>query len=428
MKNLKNIFFSSLLIIFSSICLANPQSKLADSVIVVVNDGVILQSDINTALANIKMSGVNAKQLPAKNILYRQIVDQLIMERLQLQQASKIGLQIDDARLDQAITNIAKKNKISLSQLRRKIARSGMTYSQYREQIRKEMTISDARSTIIRRRINILPQEVEQLAKKMQTKKANAAQYNLSHILIRTDFDSKTASVEKQQEAQQLVSKLKDGANFTKLAYKYSAGPKALKGGKLGWMNINEMPSVFTDSIYGAKKGDIIGPLKSGAGYHILKINNIKGLKFVAATEIKSRHILLKTSIIFDDNAAKNKLLEIRKDIISKQTTFAKMAAQYSQDTTSATQGGDLNWQIPEIFVPEFKQKLETLPLNTISTPFKTVHGWHIVEVKGRRTVDKTDVSNKNQAYRMLINRKFNEETQTWLQELRASAYIKFIK
>ncbi|ENN9908840.1 peptidylprolyl isomerase, partial [Vibrio fluvialis] len=185
---------------------------------------------------------------------------------------------------------------------------------------------------------------------------------------------------------------------------------------------------IFADQIKMQNKGTIIGPFRSGVGFHILKIDDVKGLETVAVTEVNARHILIKPTIILSDEGAQKQLNEFIRRIKAGEATFGELAQQYSQDPGSAAQNGELGYQTPDLYVPEFKHQVETLPVGQISQPFKTVHGWHIVEVLDRREVDRTDSALKNKAYRILFNRKFNEEASAWLQELRAGAFVEILK
>ncbi|UJF20095.1 peptidylprolyl isomerase SurA [Vibrio sp. SS-MA-C1-2] len=404
---------------------AAPQAL--DGVAVIVNNGVILQSDIDSALASIRYQNKDNAKLPPTDVLKKQVIDKLILDSLQEQQANAMGIQIDDTRLDQAIENIAKQNKTTVEQLRKNVEAEGITYTQYRSQVKKEMIVSEVRNAQVRHRINIIPQEVEALAKTMEQQSSEAIKYNLGHIQINVDTSNQASKVAAKESADKLVAQLKDGADFSNLAYTYSKGPKALQGGNWGWLSQDEMPTLFADQVAGHHKGDVVGPFLSGIGYHILKIEDVKGQVSVAATEVKSRHILLKTSIILSDQGAKKELNKYLAEIKSGKATFAELAKKYSDDPGSGVNGGELGWQAPEIYVPEFRDMIKKLPIGQISQPFKTVHGWHIVEVEGRRTVDKTDDALKNKAYNVLMRRKFNEEAQAWLKELRASAYIDYV-
>lgn len=406
---------------------AHAEPKRLDSVAVIVNSGVILQSDVDSALKTIKANAKQNKQpLPQETVLREQVLEKLIIDTLQQQEADRIGVKIDDNRLNEAIKEIAKNNQQTQEQLIASVAQEGLTYPEFREQVRKEMAASDARNALVRRRINILPAEVDTLAELLAQETDATVQYKISHIQLRVDDGQDKSAAETL--ANKLVNDLKNGADFAQMAYAYSKGPKALQGGDWGWMRKEEMPTIFADQIKMQNKGSIIGPFRSGVGFHILKIDDVKGLETVAVTEVNARHILIKPTIILSDEGAQKQLNEFVQRIKNGEVTFAELAQQYSQDPGSAAQKGELGYQTPDLYVPEFKHQIETLPVGQISEPFKTVHGWHIVEVLDRREVDRTDSALKNKAYRILFNRKFNEEASAWLQELRASAFVEVLK
>ncbi|CAB1249650.1 survival protein SurA [Vibrio cholerae] len=406
---------------------AHAEPKQLDSVAVIVNSGVILQSDVDSALKTIKANAKQNKQpLPQETVLREQVLEKLIIDTLQQQEADRIGVKIDDNRLNEAIKEIAKNNQQTQEQLIASVAQEGLTYPEFREQVRKEMAASDARNALVRRRINILPAEVDTLAELLAQETDATVQYKISHIQLRVDDGQDKSAAETL--ANKLVNDLRNGADFAQMAYAYSKGPKALQGGDWGWMRKEEMPTIFADQIKMQNKGSIIGPFRSGVGFHILKIDDVKGLETVAVTEVNARHILIKPTIILSDEGAQKQLNEFVQRIKNGEVTFAELAQQYSQDPGSAAQKGELGYQTPDLYVPEFKHQIETLPVGKISEPFKTVHGWHIVEVLDRREVDRTDSALKNKAYRILFNRKFNEEASAWLQELRASAFVEVLK
>ncbi|EMC8146196.1 peptidylprolyl isomerase SurA [Vibrio cholerae] len=406
---------------------AHAEPKQLDSVAVIVNSGVILQSDVDSALKTIKANAKQNKQpLPQEMVLREQVLEKLIIDTLQQQEADRIGVKIDDNRLNEAIKEIAKNNQQTQEQLIASVAQEGLTYPEFREQVRKEMAASDARNALVRRRINILPAEVDTLAELLAQETDATVQYKISHIQLRVDDGQDKSAAETL--ANKLVNDLRNGADFAQMAYAYSKGPKALQGGDWGWMRKEEMPTIFADQIKMQNKGSIIGPFRSGVGFHILKIDDVKGLETVAVTEVNARHILIKPTIILSDEGAQKQLNEFVQRINNGEVTFAELAQQYSQDPGSAAQKGELGYQTPDLYVPEFKHQIETLPVGQISEPFKTVHGWHIVEVLDRREVDRTDSALKNKAYRILFNRKFNEEASAWLQELRASAFVEVLK
>jgi Parvulin-like peptidyl-prolyl isomerase len=281
----------------------------------------------------------------------------------------------------------------------------------------------------VRRRVTILPQEVDTLATQIGSQNTQGTELNVSQILLPLSENPTQQQVDDQEAlARQLVGQLKSGADFGKLAVTYSADPQALKGGNMGWGKIEELPTLFSQALSSAKKGDIVGPIRSGVGFHILKVNDLRGeSKNISVTEVHARHILLKPSPILTDDQARQKIEQIAADIKSGKTTFAAAAKQFSDDPGSANQGGDLGWASPEIYDPAFRDALLKLQKGQVSAPVHSSFGWHLIQLLDTRQVDKTDAAQKERAYRLLFNRKFAEEAQTWMQEQRASAYVKIL-
>ncbi|EJU1462417.1 peptidylprolyl isomerase SurA [Salmonella enterica] len=426
MKNWKTLLLGIAMIANTSF--AAPQ--VVDKVAAVVNNGVVLESDVDGLMQSVKLNaGQAGQQLPDDATLRHQILERLIMDQIILQMGQKMGVKITDEQLDQAIANIAKQNNMTMDQMRSRLAYDGLNYSTYRNQIRKEMIISEVRNNEVRRRITVLPQEVDALAKQIGTQNDASTELNLSHILIALPENPTSEQVnDAQRQAESIVEEARNGADFGKLAITYSADQQALKGGQMGWGRIQELPGIFAQALSTAKKGDIVGPIRSGVGFHILKVNDLRGQsQSISVTEVHARHILLKPSPIMNDQQARLKLEEIAADIKSGKTTFAAAAKEYSQDPGSANQGGDLGWATPDIFDPAFRGALTKLHKGQISAPVHSSFGWHLIELLDTRKVDKTDAAQKDRAYRMLMNRKFSEEAATWMQEQRASAYVKIL-
>lgn len=426
MKNWRMLILGAALT--ASTAFAAPQ--VVDKVAAIVNNGVVLESDVDGMMQSVKGQAQQAgQQLPDDKTLRHQIIERLIMDNILLQMAKQAGVQISDAQLDQAIGNIAAQNKMSADQLRSRLAYDGINYATYREQIRKEMLTSEVRNNEVRRRVTILPQEVDSLATQMASQNDAGTELNLSHILLPLPENPSQQQVDDQEAlARKLVEEAKSGADFGKMAITYSADPQALKGGNMGWGRIQELPSLFGQALITAKKGDIIGPIRSGVGFHILKVNDMRGdSQSISVTEVHARHILLKPSPIMTDDQARQKLQEVANEINSGKLSFANAAKQLSQDPGSANQGGDLGWASPETFDPAFRDALLRLQKGQMSTPVHSSFGWHLIQLLDTRQVDKTDAAKKERAYRLLFNRKFAEEAQTWMQEERASAYVKIL-
>lgn len=426
MKNWKTLLLGIAMIANTSF--AAPQ--VVDKVAAVVNNGVVLESDVDGLMQSVKLNaGQAGQQLPDDATLRHQILERLIMDQIILQMGQKMGVKITDEQLDEAIANIAKQNNMTMDQMRSRLAYDGLNYSTYRNQIRKEMIIAEVRNNEVRRRITVLPQEVDALAKQIGTQNDASTELNLSHILIALPENPTSGQVnDAQRQAESIVEEARNGADFGKLAITYSADQQALKGGQMGWGRIQELPGIFAQALSTAKKGDIVGPIRSGVGFHILKVNDLRGQSpNISVTEVHARHILLKPSPIMTDQQARLKLEEIAADIKSGKTTFAAAAKEYSQDPGSANQGGDLGWATPDIFDPAFRDALTKLHKGQMSAPVHSSFGWHLIELLDTRKVDKTDAAQKDRAYRMLMNRKFSEEAATWMQEQRASAYVKIL-
>lgn len=305
---------------------------MVDKVAAVVNNGVVLESDVDGLMQSVKLNaGQAGQQLPDDATLRHQILERLIMDQIVLQMGQKMGVKISDDQLDQAIANIAKQNNMTLDQMRSRLAYEGINYNTYRNQIRKEMLISEVRNNEVRRRITVLPQEVEALAKQIGDQNDASTELNLSHILIRCRRTRPLMkSPRPEEQANSIVEQARNGANFGKLAITYSADQQALKGGQMGWGRIQELPGIFAQALSTAKKGDIVGPIRSGVGFHILKVNDLRGgTQNISVTEVHARHILLKPSPIMNDarlrlswnrsqprlRAGKSRLLKRRKPI-----------------------------------------------------------------------------------------------------------------
>lgn len=404
--------------------------QVVDKVAAVVNNGVVLESDVDNLMQSVKTNAQQAgQQLPDDNALRHQILERLIMDQIVLQMGQKMGVKVTDEQLDKAIADIAAQNKMNMDQMRSRLAYDGVNYNTYRAQIRKEMTISEVRNNEVRRRVTILPQEVDSLAQQVGNQNDSSTELNLSHILISLPENPTSAQVDDaEKQARDIVEQAKNGGDFGKLAITYSADQQALKGGQMGWGRIQELPSIFAQALSTAKKGDIIGPIRSGVGFHVLKVNDLRGQsQSISVTEVHARHILLKPSPIMTDNQARVKLEQIAADIKSGKTTFDAAAKSFSEDPGSANQGGDLGWASADIYDPAFRDALMKMQKGQVSAPVHSSFGWHLIQLMDTRNVDKTDAAQKDKAYRMLFNRKFSEEAQTWMQEQRASAYVKII-
>lgn len=403
--------------------------QVLDRVAVIVNDGVVLESEVQQLLTQVKNNAARSNaELPSDKVLRIQAMDRLILSQLQQQIAKRMGITISDAQLEQTLGRIASEQGLSVDELRGQVTANGQSWSGYRESIRNEMITGEVQRAAVRRRVYISPQEVSGLVEAMKQATEQEVEYRLGHILI--GFRDNASSDELQasrERAEALLERLREGADFERAAITSSSGSRALDGGDMGWMNINSMPTLFADAVRGKSKGELIGPLRSGVGFHILKVSDIRGIEQVEVTEVKARHILITPSVILSERRAQEQLQELRAQIIAGDISFEEAAREHSADTGSAANGGDLGWAEPSIYAPEFKNTLETASIGEISEPFKTQFGWHIAEVTDRRVQDATERSQENRAYQLLFSRKYQEELENWQQEIRDEAYIETV-
>ncbi|NPE51128.1 peptidylprolyl isomerase SurA [Dickeya dadantii] len=426
MKNWRALVLG--LALSANMAFAAPQE--VNKIAAVVDNSVVLESDINSLLQSVKLNAQEAgQQLPDDATLRHQILERLIMDNIVLQMAQKMGVQVTDEQLDRSIANIAAQNRMSVDQLRSRLAAEGVSFDTYRGQIRKDMIIAEVRNSEVRRRVTVLPQEVDSLAQQIASQGASGPEVNLSQILIPLPENPTQDQVDKAENlANRLVKEASQGADFGKLAITYSADPQALKGGQMGWGRPQELPSLFAERLTNPQKGQVIGPIRSGVGFHILRVNDTRGGdQSVSVTEVHARHILLRTSVVMNDAQARARLEDIASQIKSGKLSFANAAKQLSQDPGTANQGGDLGWSSPDMYDPSFRDALTQLKKGEISAPVHSSFGWHLIQLLDTRQVDKTDAAQKDRAYRMLFNRKFAEEAQTWMQEKRAAAYVKIL-
>lgn len=402
------------------------EEKLLDRVAVVVNQSVVLESEIADLVNNVKKQAITSGQsLPSDSALRAQAVDKLITDSLLMQLGERMGIQVSDAQLDDTLTNMARENNLSLDEFRAQIEREGLEYDKYRESVRKELISGEVRRSNVRRRVYMTPQEVENLVKVMQEQTSDQVDYRLGHILIEFPTDPTQADVVAAKErADKVVELLNNGSDFKKIAIASSGAANALEGGDLGWNNINEMPTLFSEVVAGKNKGEIFGPLRTGLGFSIIKILDIRGKQTVEVTEVDSRHILIAPTIILSEAKAEQMLLDFLEQIKAGEADFAELAKEYSEDKGSAARGGELGWTDPESFVPAFKQALSQLEEGEYHKPFRSSFGWHLLQLKGRRTLDATDKMTYNRASQLIFNRRFAMESARWLKEIRDEAYI----
>lgn len=396
---------------------------LLDRVVAVVNDGVVLQSEFDEQLRTIRRS-LNAQgvPMPPESILRQQVLESLVLKRIQLQRAERLGLSVSDEELNRTLASIAQRNGIPLSQLPAALAVQGIDYARYREEARNEMVLEQLRMRDVASRVTVSRGEVEQV---LQDASNDGSEYEVYHLLIAVEDDAAESEVEAaRNEAAGLAERLRNGDAFGPIAVTYSDTPGVLQNrGNLGWRRIDELPSLFSATVAGMAKGQVSEPIRSPSGFHVIQLNDVRGVDRVVVTQRNARHILIQPTEVLSDEQARQHLQELRQRIEAGEE-FDLLAQTESDDTGTARRGGDLGWTSPGTFVPEFEEVLDNLQPGELSPVFRTQFGWHLVELLDTREYDGTDEARRNQAAQMIRLRKIEEETQAWLRQLRDEAYV----
>lgn len=420
---LKIIAQLALSTLFSSAVFA--EVVLLDRVVAVVDDNIVLQSELEQRTANIyRQIQQSGTEPPAAEIVKKQVLERLILERLQLNIGEKVGVRIADQEIDQTIARIAASNNISVEDYIAQINSSGETMSKIRQEIANEMIIMQVQQGSVMRGIQISQQELNNFLNSEEGKLVTSPDVLIGQILLSAPSTATVKELESiKDKLATITQQLADGDDFKQLAIANSDDQSALEGGDLGWRKLAQLPSLFSVSLEKLEPGQVSEPIRSGAGFHILKLYERKGGGEQLIEQHFARHILLKPNQIRDEQQTVELLEKIRSQIINGED-FAALAKQHSKDPGSALKGGNLGWSTPGLFVAEFEQTMSNIALGEISAPFQSQFGWHILQVTERRMQDFSDDILRNRADNLLRQRKYSEELQVWQQKLRDEAYI----
>lgn len=403
--------------------------ELLDRIAAVVNDGVVLKSQLDEQTEEItaRLRQQNT-ELPPQNVLRKQVLERLVMEEVQMQRADKLGIQISDEMLNGALDNIAKQNGISFADLPRAMESQGVDYREYRDEIRRQMTLQMLRQRDVIGRINISPREMDQAMARAKNSPDLNSEYNISHILVSVPVTATPEQIEaREARMKEVYDKARTGSDFAQLAVTYSDSSTNIEGGSLGWRKGSQLPSIVADQIARMKPGDLSEPIRTPSGFHLFKLNEVRGAAGQAVqSQVHVRHILLTTNELEDDQTIEQKLNDIRDRVVNGGEDFGAIAAVTSKDPGSAPDGGDMGWAGPGTYVPAFEKQVEALKEGEISKPFKTQYGWHIVQLLGRRQHDITEDKERQQVYVQLRESKAEEETELWLRRLRDEAFVEY--
>jgi peptidyl-prolyl cis-trans isomerase SurA len=364
------------------------------------------------------------RPLPPTSTIENQVLDQLVLKEVQLQRAKRLGITVSDQTLNQALSRVAQNLGLTLERLPEALAAQNIDYAMYREDSRDELILQQLVQRDVMSRIAITPRELQQCLDRTATSQSNDQDFNISHILVSVPASASQGQIQAAKaKLDEIYAKLESGEDFAQVALTYSDADTALQGGSLGWRKGSELPTLFADVVPKMKAGEYSDPIQSASGFHIVKLNEVRGAERVVQDQVKLRHILLKPNAVMDDDAVKQRLLQIRQQI-ENGDEFGPIAQSISEDTVSAADGGDLGWTSPGDFVPEFEEEVAKLDVGELSQPFKTRYGWHLVQVTDRRSHDMTDELKEQRCAEQVRNNKAEEERELWVRRLRDQAYV----
>ncbi len=406
------------------------KSVLVNQIEVVVNDDVITTQELEQ-----KMTAIETRlrrqgtQLPSRTDLKKQVLERMIIDKVQTQLAKENGIRVDDFMLDKTMLRLAEQNRMSMSDFRNQVEREGTTYARFRDEVRDDIILQRIREREVDSKINVSEVELDNYLAAQEAAKAGKFEVQLSHILVAVPENATTEQINaRKARAMEVLQKVREGVDFSKLAVTYSDSPEGIKGGDLGWREQERVPQLFADAISKLNPGQNTELLRSSNGFHIIKLVNKRASTEKAATGVqqtKVRHILMKISNITPAAEVKKKLLEIKQKIANKEATFEEMAKTYSTDATAA-KGGDLGWIYPSDTVPEFEQAMDKLAVNEISEPVQSQFGLHLIQVLERKTDEMSKERKRAAARQAVSERKADEAYQDWLREIRDRAYIDY--
>jgi peptidyl-prolyl cis-trans isomerase SurA len=407
--------------------------ELLDGVAAVVNEGVVLKSELVERLGLVMQNLARQQQeappeqrrpLPPAAVIEQQVLDQLIVREVQLQRASKVGITVSDDMLNEALSRVAQNLGYTLEELPAVLAGQNIDYTAYRDDSRKDLLIEQLEQRDVVARISITPRELEQCLINSDTKASDQFDYNISHILISVPANATQRDIDAaERRINEVHDRLVAGEDFARLAVAVSQAQTALDGGALGWRKGAQLPTLFADIVIKMKPGEFSDPIPSASGFQIVRLNDMRGVERTMVDQLHVRHILMRPNEILDDAAVQQKARGIRTQILNGDD-FATIAKSVSEDNASRADGGDLGWLSPGDTVPEFEQTIANLPLGELSEPIKSRFGWHLVEVLERRSHDTTDEKKRETCARQIRQAKAQEERELWVRRLRDQAFV----
>jgi len=402
---------------------AAPANQPLDRIVAVVNDDVILQSELNDAVLSVQQQYAgHTEQLPPMNVLQQQVLNRLVLMRLQIQKAQDQGIHVSDADVDQAIQGVAEQNKLSPEQLRTEVERSGSSFAAFREQLADQITVQRLHQSVVQDSVSVTDSEIDNL---LSSPTYKAGEVHLAHIQISIPGGADAAAIQASQaKAEQTLAAIRGGMDFNAAAIRYSDAPDALDGGDLGWRRLDEIPPAFADTIALMKPGDVSAALRGPTGFHILKLVDQRQSSRKMVTEVHARQILIKPSELVTPAQAEQKAQDLYHRIVDKHEDFAALAKENSKDDTTANLGGDMGWFPPQAWGQAIAVQLGQLKDNQVSQPFQSAAGWHILQRLGERQSDQTVQIERDQARQAIGTRKSEQAYDDYLRDMRSNAYV----
>jgi peptidyl-prolyl cis-trans isomerase SurA len=409
-----------------------PTPRAIDRIVAVVNDEVVTANELRTrarmAEAQLRRQKI---QPPAADVLERQVLERMIVDRAQMQLARETGVRVDDATVNATLGRIAESNGLSVQVLRQRLEADGISFTQFRDDIRQDIILNRLREREVDSRVQISDSELENFIAAQAGVAADSEEINLAQILLRVPENSASDRIEAtRNRADELMAQLKGGADFARIAASFSNAPEALQGGELGWRNADRLPTLFIDAVKGLKQGDTTSVIRSPNGFHILKVLGRRSgvdskLALGPVQQTRARHILLRVSDLTPEPEVKRRLDEMKQRVEAGQIEFGTLARLHSLDP-SGSRGGDLGWLYPGDTVPEFEKAMSALKINEISIPVQSPFGWHLIQVLERRTEQASSERARLQARQALRDRKADEAYQDWMRQLRDKTYVEY--
>lgn len=398
-----------------------------DRVVAIVNEGVVLQSQLDNQsrliMGRLRDQGT---QLPSADVIRQQVLERLVLQEIQIQRAQRLGVQVSDEMLNEALRDVARRNGIPFEQMPVALEAQGIDYATYREEMRREITLSLLRQRDVFPRIHVSPRELDAALERQAGQADENTEYDVSHILLSLPESATADQIDKVELlARDIHARARSGEDFGQLALAYSNAQSALERGKLGWRRMGQLPQFIAEMIVKMQPGDVSEPARTPTGFHIVRLDETRGGDSgpMLVEQIHSRHILMRPNEVQDDATTRQRLAAIRDRILAGED-FEALASVTSEDPGSATRGGDLGWTSPGTFDPQFEEVLAGLGENEISEPFRTQFGWHIVQMLGKRTHDQSEEVLRQRVLTALRESKVDEETELWLRRLRDEAYV----